>query len=260
MFETNNENFFQNYFKTTGVVLTALIDACNNFNGKIYVDDKNQYYMSVNYGGNEIITVYQPYSLDLYNKILNEFPNAVGIDFVNNGYVVKDDKNKYDFSYDYKFQGSLSPDIKTTQSFTVKLITDNDVELAKQYDDLYLNFLRPNHGARLANNLKYSSETNRSSKNKVYIAFIKNIPIGFILAYYNPEYFAWYVGQITIEKDYQQKGYGTALLTEVTKDNMKPEHSLYYTGVSEDNIASRKTAEKAGYTIVTSRMSVSVKK
>ena len=59
--------------------------------------------------------------------------------------------------------------------------------------------------------------------------------------------------------DYQQKGYGASFLTEVTKENMKTGCDLYYTGVSDDNIASRKTAEKAGYTIATSRMSVKVK-
>lgn len=215
--------------------------------------------MSVNYGEGEVITVYHPYSLDLYNKILHQFSNVVGIDFMNNGYICKDNINKYSLNYDYKFQGVLNSDIKTERAFIVKLVAKNDVELAKQYDELYLNFLPQHHGARLENYLKRRVESNKNEENKLYIAYVEDIPIGFILVYYNPEYFTWHIGQITIEKDYQQKGYGAAFLAEVTKDNIKSGCDLYYTGVSDDNMASRKTAEKVGYTIVTSRMSISVK-
>ena len=260
--ETDKKEFFKNYAKTTGVVLTSLIADCNNFNGRVYIDNQDRYYLSINYGAGEIITVFQLYSIDLYNDILNQFPDTVSIDFIYNGYIKNESINDItnNLNYDYKFQGILNSEIKTNQPFKVKLITENDIELLNQYDDLYLNFLPPHHMARLANNFKYIAEAKKFDEHKIYIAYIENVPIGFILAYFFPEYFAWSFATIEIAKDYQQKGYGAAFLTEVTKENFKPEYNLYYTGVSADNIASRKTAEKSGYIIATSRMSVNVKK
>ena len=254
--EINKKVFFENYFKITGVVLTRFISDCD----KIYIDDKNRYYSSTNYAEGECITAFQPYNLGLYNKILTEFPDAVNIEFIYNGYADRESINNFEdecFFYDYKFQGILNTKIAAEQPFAVKLITENDIELAKQYDDLYLSSLPPKHGVRMTNQIKRDSLKN--GKFKLYFAYIKDIPIGHILAYLYPEYNAWSFAYIMIEEDYKQKGYGAAFLSEVTKDNLKEGYGLYCTSVEGINIASRKTAEKVGYTIVTSRLSVSVK-
>ena len=260
LFETDKKDFFDNYFKSTGVVLTTVIAEYNKFNGKIYIDDKNRYYISTVIGDDKFITAFQPYSIDLFNEIVNEFPNVLYVEFIYDGYISKESINReHVFSYNYKFQGKLNPEIITEQPFTVKLINESNIKLAEQYDDLYKNSLPPHHRARLATHFKYSVESGKDKENKIYIAFVDDIPIGFILAYYHPEYLTWRFSHIEIAENYRQKGYGAAFLTEVTKDNMKPEYSLYYTGVSGTNIASRKTAEKAGYTIVTSMIYVKTK-
>ena len=260
LIETNTKEFFDNYYKTSGVVLTANIDDCKNFNGKVYVDDKNRYYLAVKYGEEEFVDIVQPYSVDLCGEISEKFPNAVYVTFIYDGYVGSESVNiGSGFYYHYKFQGTLNDGIKTEQPFTVSLITKNNVELAKKYDDLYQNSLPPNHMARLENDFKHIVGYNKIDQNKIYIACIDDIPIGFILAYYNPEYFAWSFNHIQLDEKYRQKGYGSAFLTEVTKDNLKQGSSLYYSGVSENNIASRKTAEKAGYKIAASKLCVKVK-
>ena len=82
--------------------------------------------------------------------------------------------------------------------------------------------------------------------------------LGHINAEYYHEYNACDFANIAIEEAYQQKGYGAAFLSEVTKENLKQGYSLYYTTVSADNIASRKTAEKAGYIIAASSTSINV--
>ena len=262
IYETDKKEFFHNYAKTTGVVLTWLIDEIDSFKGKAYVDSKNRYYISINYGYGEVITAFQTYSLDLYNEILNIFPDISSIDFIHNGYIgresIYNDVIKC-LNYHYKFQGILNFGITAEQPFIVKLITENDINIAKQYDDLYFNSLTPKDGRRMTNQIKHV-ESLKSGDFKIYFAMINNIPIGYILAYHFKEYFAWVFPEIEIEENYRQKGYGAAFLTEVTKDNLKHGDDLYYSGVSADNIASRKTAEKAGYTIATSRISINVNK
>ena len=244
--ETDKKDFFKNYAEATGVVLTSLICDVNTCKGKVYVDDKNRYYIAINYGDGEYITVAEPYNPDLYDSVLNKFSNVAGIDFLYNGYIAKS-------SYDYKFQGTLNTGIATEQPFTVKLINESNIELAERYDDLYNNSVQSNSGARIAKYIKILAEIVRNEELKVYFAYIDDIPIGHILGYFYPEYLAGAFAQIEIEENYRQKGYGAAFLTEVTKDNIKPGYGLYFTSVSDDNIASRKTAEKAGYTIVSSR-------
>jgi len=256
LFETNKNKFFQNYAKTTGVVMTYLISEIDDFKGTVYLDNQNRCFISINYGAGQVITVFQTYNLDLYNELINMFPNVTSIHFTHNGYISNEFVTNY-LGYHYKFQGILNSEIiMNPLPFVIRTINENDVELAKQYDNLYLNNLRPNHGARMTNQINRKSL--KSGDMKIYFAIIDNIPIGFILIYHYKEYFAWDIAQITIEKEYQQKGYGAAFLTEVTKDNLKQKYSLYYSGVSAGNIASRKTAEKAGYLIVSSKMCVNV--
>lgn len=241
------------------MVLITVIDDYNNFNGEIYVDDKNRYYMAVNTGDEEFVTTFQPYSIDSCNKIRNEFPNTSYIEFIYDGYVGKESINtKHSLSYNYKFQGTLNSKIVTEQPFAINLITESNIELAKHYDDLYKSSLPPQHRARLVNHFKNSVESGKSNK-KIYIAFADDIPIGYILASYNSEYLTWKFSQIEIVENYRQKGYGAAFITKVTKDNIKSQYSLYCTGISDHNIASRKTAEKAGYNIVNSMIYIQMK-
>ena len=262
LIEKDNKDFFTNYMKTADVVLTGLIGDSQSFNSKAYIDAKNNYYLSTNYGGGEVITVLKPYSIDLYNEILNEFSNVVSIAFIHNGYIGKEtvgniEKFSY-LSYYYKFKAFKSETDKTTLPFIIKKLNENDYELAKQYDDLYLSFLPPKHGARMTNQIKNYAEAMKNGKNKKYFALIDDIPIGHINTELYFEYNACDFANIAIEEAYKQKGYGAAFLSEVTKENLKQGYDLYYTTVSADNIASRKTAEKTGYIIAASCVSINL--
>ena len=262
LIEKDNKDFFTNYMKTTDVVLTGLIGDTQSFKSKAYFDIKNNYYLTTNYGRGEVITALQPYSIDLYNEIINEFSNVVSIAFIYDGYIGKESVSNIEkfsyLSYYYKFKEFKSETDKTDLPFIIRELSENDYELANQYDDLYLNFLPPKHGARMANQIKNYAEAMRDGRNRKYFALIDNIPVGHINAEYYLEYNACDFANIAIEEGYKQKGYGAAFLLEVTKENLKQGYDLYYTTVSTDNIASRKTAEKAGYIIAASCVSINL--
>jgi RimJ/RimL family protein N-acetyltransferase len=258
IYEITQKQFIDNILNITGVVFTSLINDIINFESSFYVDEQNNYYLSIDYGGGEVVTVFRLYNHELYEKILRDFPNAVSIDFIFNNHIKRKDlgiSNNYGINYHYKLQRDL---ISTDGQLLIKLISENDMDLLKMYENMYQQSFRLNHGFRLTNYWKNNAANLINDKERLYLAFVGDLPVGLVISNIYHDYRACDVADIVIEEVHQKKGFGVELLSKVTHDILKLEYDVYYSSVNDDSVASQKTAEKVGYSIVASRISVNV--
>lgn len=129
----------------------------------------------------------------------------------------------------------------------------------KLYDDMYMSFLRENHGARLLNVWNRRREELLSGNQESYLARNENdILIGFVMVDVYKELGVCDISQITVEEPFQNKGYGKQILQQVINQIPFKNGNVYYSSVSDNNIASKKIAEDVGFNPVACRINIAL--
>jgi len=237
---------------------TDIIRDSKMLDGKYYFDESDIYYLSVNYGGGETITVFNSYSDSLLEKAQSFFPNAKCIVFAcqleeyNNAEI----KHKHGIVLHYKFIGAAE---EGDMDITVREVDESLLDFLKIYDSTYLSFLPENHGARLMNHWSRYEDRLLNGDEKLYLAWNKDDTlIGFVMMDIYKDLSACDISQITIEDPFKNRGYGNQLLRKTVNDLKKEHYDIYYSSVNSDNIISQKTAESAGFKAVACKISIVV--
>jgi len=127
----------------------------------------------------------------------------------------------------------------------------------KSYDDMYLSFLRENHGARLLNIWNRDREELLSGNQELYLARNENdVLIGFVMVDVYKELGGCDISQITVEEPFQNKGYGKQILRQIISELLFKKNNIYYSSVNDDNIASQKIAENNGFKKIACRINI----
>lgn len=255
MFYTIPRQQFISNALAASCVWTDLIRDSENFNSKYFVDEDNTFYLSINYGSGDGIVIFDSYSSEALEKAKNIFPNAVGFTFACDidKYNDAEIKEKHGVTFHYKLverKNTSKTDIKVE-----KISDDNCIDTLKTYDDMYLSFLREDHGARLLNFWNRERDKILNGDEELYIARNENDTlIGFVMVDVYKELKACDITQISIEDAFQNQGYGKQLLQKVVSELQKSNIDIYYSSVNDDNIASKKIAEHIGFKAVACRI------
>lgn len=255
IYEVSRDAFVVNALSSFCVWTDILRDSMN-FNCKYYCDDSNIYYLSINYGEGETIVVFSAYSYDIINKVRKIFLNALDFCFACSieDYNLNNTNELDQVTYHYKLVGK--PQYDYNRNIIIQKADETKVDDLKKYDNFYMNFLAPNHGARLENFWNNNKENIKNEDAALYLAYIDDIPIGFSIVNFYRNLSACDISQLSIEKPFQRKGLGTQFLKRVTCELCKKQQDIYYSSVSGDNIASQKTCERVGFKKIACRVSV----
>ena len=240
-------------------VWTDLIRDSKNFQSKYYCDETKVFYLSINYGGGDIVVIFAPYSNNILTKAKDLFSCAVGFAFACNvdDYADAKVKEEYGVTFHYRLH-----EIKDQTQITIKLqkmVDDTCAIQLKSYDDMYLSFLRENHGARLLNVWNRDREDFLNDKQELYLARNENdVLIGFVMVDIYKELGVCDISQITVEEPFQNKGYGKQILQQVINELPFKKGNVYYSSVNDDNIASKKIAEYVGFNAVACRNNIAL--
>ncbi len=252
LYSLNRKQFAKNVLSSP-YVWTDLIRDSEQFNSKYYFDETDVHYLATNYGSGETITVFSPFSEKELEKAKKFFPNAAGFCFACNydDFDKKPVNTKYGMSFHYKNFDKVE---SKSSNLNIKKINSADKDDLQKYDNLYLSFLRENHGARLLNFWKYNENKLLNGDKELYLAWKENDLIGFCMVDIYKDLKACDIAQITIEKPFQKQGYGKQLLCSIVGTLRDQGCEVYYSSVESDNIASQKTAESAGFKPIAFRM------
>lgn len=256
LYLSNKKQFVNSTLVNPDYILTDIIRDMNNFGGKIYFDETNTYYLSIVYGSSETITIFDCYSKNTLDRAKEHFKNAEGFCFVCS---YKDyNENvidvKHGLTYHYKYTKEYPLD--DTINLKIKRIDSDSSSVLEIYDEMYMSFLRKNHAARLENYWNRYETSILKGEHAIYIAYINDTMIGFVLVDFYFEHNACDISQITIEPQYQKKGYGKQLANLIARSLKKEGYDTFYSSVEGDNIASQKTAERAGFEKVVCRIGI----
>lgn len=255
--EINRKQFIADALSVASYIWTDIIRDSLSFESKYYFDETNIFYLSINYGSGETITIFSPYSDALVEKAKKFFPYAIGFIFAcsieeyKNAYI----SEKHSVLYHYKFSGKKD---RCETDVVIQKIHNDSVGILKKYDDTYLSFLREDHGARLLNFWNRNKERIERGDKAMYLALKYESPIGFVMIDFYNDLNACDIAQITIEEPFQNKGYGKQLLERVVDELLEAKYDIYYSSVNDDNIASQKTCEHVGFKAVACRISVPI--
>ena len=256
LYRINRKQFVKNILATPQV-WTNIIRDSENFKSEYYFDETNVFYLSTNYGSGNVITIFSPYSESILKEAKQTFKDAIGFCFACQFEDYDCDKIKptHRVSYLYKLfelRKNTSVDISIK-----KIIDDTDINDLITYDNMYLSFLRENHGARLLNFWNREKENITKGKKALYLARNKeNVLIGFIIINIFTELNACDITQISIEDAFQNQGYGKQFLSQVVDDIQRKHYDIYYSSVNDDNIVSQKVAERIGFSAVACEISI----
>ncbi len=256
LYSINKEQFIKTALVNRDYVWCDLLRDTENFGGKFYFDENGTFYSSVVYGLSECVTVFGKYSSQALARAKENFKDAAGFCFA----LAYDEYNENDIeisrgiTYLYKLQDK--PDVNLSGEVGIKRIDSASASVLAAYDEKYMSFLRENHGARLANYWKNNNAALLSGKEALYLAYIGDVMIGFAMVDFYGEHNACDVSQLTVEEQFQGKGYGKQLLVLVVSDLKDSGLDIYYSSVNGDNIASQKTAEGVGFKKAACRIGV----
>jgi len=256
MLSVSRKQFITNALAAS-YIWTDLIRDSKNFQSKYYFDEANIFYLSTDYGGGENVTIFSPYSSNTLTKAKELFPCAVGLTFACNieEYIDTDIKEKHGVTFHYRLQEPK--DITQTTVKLQKMVDDMCTIELKSYDDMYLSFLRENHGARLLNIWNRDREELLSGNQELYLARNENdVLIGFVMVDVYKELGGCDISQITVEEPFQNKGYGKQILRQIISELLFKKNNIYYSSVNDDNIASQKIAENNGFKKIACRINI----
>lgn len=256
LYTINRKQFIANALATSYVWIDLIRDS-KTFPSKYYFDETNVFYLSINYGGGEIVVIFGPYSSNTLTKAKGLFPGAVGFDFACNvdAYAEAIIKEKHGVTFLYRLQEFN--DRTQTIIKLQKMVDDTCSGELKLYDDMYMSFLRENHGARLLNVWNREREELLNGNQELYLARNENdVLIGFVMVDVYKELGVYDISQITVEEPFQNKGYGKQILQQVIDQIPFKKGNVYYSSVSDDNIPSKKIAEYVGFNAVACRINI----
>jgi hypothetical protein len=169
----------------------------------------------------DTIAVIAPYefSEELLNQTRKYFPLIARFTFFSYKKYKKllNDLNT-DIQYLYRYPINREVNIPADNNIRSEKISDSNFEVLERYCGRHQSEFFKQHPAKLTNIYQRIKTRNDDITGDIYIINNTQEDVGFIITNSNKRYSYVEIGQILIEEDFRQKGYGHKALAEITRE------------------------------------------